>query len=286
MNKLQTYTNILSKHKKLLFVLLFIGFILYVFSLNIEVTKYKVSIPFLPKEAQNLKIVQLSDLHRRKVVPDLLIESAVSKVNNLRPDVVVLTGDFVSKGLSNSEVCAKLLSRIKARFGVYAVLGNHDHWENAIEVKNDLEANGIKVLVNDNIEILPNLYLIGLDDYWVGNPDFEKAWRGVPDKSAQIFLSHNPLAIKEMNNKTCFMISGHTHGGQINIPGIKRNKLPGLLGWKYIKGWYRVSNTLMYVNRGIGMINPPVRIFCRPEVTEYVLKRDPSPSPKLLPSHP
>jgi uncharacterized protein len=226
--------------------------------------------PNLPERDDGLRILQISDLHRRQAVPDWLIENAISIANREKPDLVVLTGDFVSSGKDNARKCAGMLAQLKARYGCYAVLGNHDHWEGASEVTRSLESVGVHVLVNSNAKVAGGLYLVGLDDLWAGRPDSVRAWKGVPRNAAQVLLCHNPQPDR-MGGHTCLMISGHTHGGQINIPGVARNTLPGLRGARYVEGWYKRAEVRMYVNRGIGMVNPPIRLFCRPEITIYSL---------------
>ena len=238
---------------------------------RLEITKHNVTMPKLPGELNGLKIVQLSDLHRSSIVPDDLIRSAVKMTNDLSPDIVVLTGDFVSNTSENARPCAEMLSELRTRIGTYAVLGNHDHWAGRETVIARLKDHGIMTLVNQNIEPAPGLVLLGLDDYWVGAPNFTKTWKGADPSAAQIFLSHNPFAVSKMNSKDCLMLSGHTHGGQAIISFIPIGSLPALRRWKYIKGWYNVGNTRLYVNRGIGMINPPIRFMCSPEITQFTL---------------
>ncbi len=256
-------------------IVVVVGIGILTYSQTLQVTRYTVSTPNLPHGDDGLRIVQISDLHRRQAVPDMFIRSAVAAAQREKPDLVVLTGDFVSFGKGNAQACAELLAPLKARFGVYAVMGNHDHWENAAEVTRALEGVGVKVLTNRNVKIAGGIYLVGLDDLWSGKPDFVKAWRGVPENTAQVLLCHNPQPEKITPHK-CLMISGHTHGGQLNIPGVARNTLPGLRNARYVEGWYKTGGVRMYVNRGIGKVNPPIRLFCRPEVTVYALSSNPN----------
>lgn len=238
----------------------------------IETTRYDVRLSRLPKELDGFTIAQLSDLHRSLIVPDSLIREAIETVNGLKPDLVVATGDFVSKRASNAEPCAEMLSKLKSRLGTCAVLGNHDHWTDAELVRSHLERKSITVLVNENTRIVDGLTLLGVDDFWAGSPDFTSTWNGVDPEDAHVFLSHNPLAVRMVKHHDCLMITGHTHGGQINLPFVPRRSLPGLKGWRYVRGWFRVGEVQMYVNRGIGVVGPPVRFMCRPEVTLYTLR--------------
>lgn len=237
----------------------------------IEVTRHEVQLAGLSEALDGTKFVQISDLHRSDTVPDSVIEKTVRIVNSEKPDIVVLTGDFVNHPAENAGPCAEMLSKLKARLGIFAVLGNHDHWTDAETVANALRSAGIVVLDNENREVAPGLFLIGIDDEWAGRPDPELAWSGVDESAGQVLLSHSPLAVDLVSDRRCLMLTGHTHGGQVTIPFISRSRLPGLKGWKYIDGWYTHNDVKMYVNRGIGMIRPAVRFRCRPEVAVFTL---------------
>jgi hypothetical protein len=239
---------------------------------GIVVSHHDVPMRGLPHDLDGLKVAQLSDLHRSMIVPDMLIRTAVRMTNELAPDIVVLTGDFVSHASSNAAPCAEMLSSLKAHRGIYAVVGNHDHWTNVRVVTESLKSHGFEVLSNANTRLSPGLTILGLDDYWAGEPDQGKTWKGANTRDACIFLSHNPGAVREMKGRECLMITGHTHGGQVNIPFIPRNLLPDMRGWKYISGWYREGKVDMYVNRGIGTVFPPIRFMCPPEITLFTLR--------------
>lgn len=239
---------------------------------RLELRAYDVRVPGLPRELDGFRIVQLSDLHRSLIVPDSVIRRAVDLANSTRADVAVLTGDFVSRNAGNAGPCAAMLSRLQTRAGSYAVLGNHDHWTDARTVAAALKRHGITVLDNRSVEVAPGLYLVGIDDKWAGKPDVPTAFRGVPSDTCYVMLSHTPLAVDLFQGKHGLLITGHTHGGQVQIPFVNRKRLPGLRAWRYIQGWYREGDILMYVNRGIGTVNPAVRFRCRPEVTLYVLR--------------
>lgn len=248
------------------------GDLAYVEPHRIRVTRHDVPMRKLPRKLDGFTIVQMSDLHRSMIVPDSLISTAARLANDVSADIAVFTGDFVSHNSRNADACAEMLSAIKPRLGCYAVLGNHDYWTDAKYVAKSLENHGIRVLKNENTLLSPGLTLLGLDDWWAGHPNVQNTWKGVDDDTAQVLLCHNPLAVKAMHGRECLMLTGHTHGGQVHIPFVPRNHLPGLKGWRYIQGWYQVGDVRMYVNRGIGMIFPPVRFMCSPEITVYTLR--------------
>ena len=241
-------------------------------SQRIDTNAFEVILPHLPASLDGLRIVQLSDLHRRNTASDKIITQSMQMAEALQPDVLVLTGDFVSSRMKNILPAQKLVSTARAKYGVYAVLGNHDNWVSGPKVAGALRADGIKVLVNKGHRPVPGLYIAGSDDWWTGHPDVDKAFQGQRPDEAGILLAHHPKSAETIPTKPVLVLSGHTHGGQICVPFVPRNWLPGLLGSHYIDGWYRNGRNLMYVNRGIGTTGPPVRFYCRPEITVYTLR--------------
>lgn len=239
----------------------------------IQVTQHTIYVHGLPKSLDGITIVQLSDLHRGRRVNDSLIEQSVKIAQSESPDIVVLTGDYVSSGEGNAEPCARMLGQLKPRMGTYAVLGNHDYWYGELEVIRAMRSQGIVVLRNTNRQVAPGLYIIGIEDIWAGYPDVKKSWSGVDPNAAQIVLAHSPRAVKLFSSHRCLALTGHTHGGEFKIPLIPRSKLPGLRGWEYIQGWYKTGNTDLYVNRGIGLVNPAkIRFLSRPEISVFHLR--------------
>lgn len=239
---------------------------------HIQLETYEVALPGLPKSLDGLRVVQLSDIHRSILTSDTAIKRAVAAANDARPDVVVITGDFVSSNLKNAEPCADILSHLKSRLGSYAVLGNHDYIVGAKAVSDALESRGIKLLVNSNVKLLDKFCLIGIDDFDGGKPDAALAMRGVDPRAACLFLSHNPIAARLFNKNAGILLSGHTHGNQLRLPFIPRDWYPKNVDGKYLYGWYRDGKLATYVNRGIGVTNLPLRFFCHPEVTLLVLR--------------
>lgn len=274
----RTYPNRRTiTRRRVVIALLLLAIGLYVYAKKIEprwiqVTRHEVQLNGLPRSLDGLKVVQISDVHRSYRTPDFIIKRAVKLANRESPDIVVLTGDFINKGIENAKPCAEILSKLKAPKGVYGVMGNHDHWYGAAELTRALESKGIHVLTNKNQLVAPGLYMIGIDDLWSGHPDVNRAWSGVEENAGQILLSHSPLAMPMFRDKNCLALTGHTHGGQYTIPFIPRNRLPGLKGSLYISGWYMEGNAQMYVNRGIGSVIVPIRFLCRPEVTVFTLR--------------
>jgi hypothetical protein len=228
---------------------------------------------------QGFTIAQLSDFH---VGPDFKAEGvrrAVEMTNRLEPDLVVLTGDYVSGSAEHSAACARELAALKAAHGVYAILGNHDFWTDAAVVAANLRQAGLDVLRNEHRRLEVDdvyLWLVGIEDVWSGKPDLEAALEGVPQGSLMVLLAHEPdFADRAAGRGITLQLSGHSHGGQVRLPFVGAPILP-YLARKYPYGLRRVVEMWLYTNRGVGLIAPPVRFLCRPEITLLRLQAKPS----------
>ena len=236
----------------------------------------------LPEYFSGLRIVQVSDIHHGLFLPIERLEGAVEKANQLDADVVALTGDFVTYSRRYIEPAARVLGRLRARYGVVAVLGNHDFRVDADAVAAALGRNRIEVLRNRHTSLRfagEALYLAGVDDYGYGG-DVRLALRGVPQGAATLLLAHNPRIISHAARRgVSLVLSGHTHGGQVNLPvlGTVYGRSPERLRYKI--GWDRLGATQIYVSRGIGTIVLPWRLRCPAEITHLELLRgDAAPS--------
>lgn len=225
---------------------------------------------------EGFTILQMTDLHLYPLTQPPLVEKSVAMANSLNSDLVVLTGDYVWQILEAIDELAPILASLNAKYGVYSTLGNHDYWLDADVISATLEAAGLPVLVNQGLTIQQgggSFYLAGLDDGWSGNPDLDATLEAAKPDDPVILLCHEPdLADPiSIDGRVDLQLSGHTHGGQIRIPGIGALILP-YLGRKYDFGLYEVNNMLLYTNRGIGVISEPVRYNCPPEITQFVLQ--------------
>jgi uncharacterized protein len=251
----------------------------------LELNQLDLPIANLPPAFNGFRIVQLSDFHCSKQVTPAYLSQAVDLALCQRPDVVVLTGDFVHKGYKYVSSVAACLSRLSAPGGVYAVLGNHDfsvrnslgfrrykHLHRA--VAGALSAHGIRVLQNESIRLQreeATLHLIGVDDLWSRVCDLERAFGDVDDAHPRIVLAHNPRTIEFLNGRRCdLMLSGHTHGGQINLPRLGRPAL-GRRARRFAAGLYRYRGSQVYVNKGVGF-GFRFRFGVRPEVAVFSLR--------------
>jgi len=239
-----------------------------------DVNQERIWLDALPEAFSGLRVVQISDIHHGLFLPKLWLAEAVQQTNRLRADIVVLTGDFVTYSRANIEPAAEILSRLRARYGVLAVLGNHDFRVGADAVTSALRRRHIEVLRNQHVAVQfggSSLYVAGVDDYGYG-ADVRRAVRGIPRDAATILLAHNPRIIHlASRHGVSLVLSGHTHGGQVNLPllGTVYGRSPERLRYKI--GWDRLGPTQIYVSRGIGTIVLPWRLRCPAEITHLEL---------------
>jgi uncharacterized protein len=260
----------------------------------IEITHSEVRIPGLHAAFDGMRIAQLSDIHIDLFTEPVFIRYAVERINRLKPDAVLLTGDFVTgtKGMHRYRMlarfsqnagyrCASILKEIECPLR-YAILGNHDVHVGSAAVTHALESNGIPVLTNASLPIErggARFWLAGLDDPVEGNPDpdlaIPAAIRNVPGEPI-ILMCHAPDYVDDLltfpsGKAVSLMLSGHTHGGQVRMPFVGALTLPEL-GKKYVEGWFKLQNLQLHVNRGLGTVGVPFRFDCPPEISVITLR--------------
>jgi predicted MPP superfamily phosphohydrolase len=252
-----------------------------------QVTQLEIPLARLPEAFDGFTIAQLSDFHYEDHFSVVPIRKAVQVVNELHPDLIVLTGDFVTvpffahrrrhypQSAKNAEPCADALQGLRAAVGRFAVLGNHDAGSNPFRIAGALRDHGIPVLLNRSVPIergASRFWLAGIDDALEGQPDLGAALAKIPVGEAVVLLAHEPdFADESSLSPVDLQLSGHSHGGQIWIPGIGAPWLP-VLGRKYPRGRYRVGNLTLYTNIGLGTIRAPIRLNCPPEITLITLR--------------
>jgi predicted MPP superfamily phosphohydrolase len=249
-----------------------------------ELVRIDMRLARLPAAFDGFTIAQLSDFHYDEVFSIVPTRRAIEIVNRVHPDLVVLTGDFVTVsmlGLQDdrrrakaAEPCANLLSELRSRLGSLAVLGNHDVDSDPEFVMAALESHGIPVLRNRSQPLEQNgsrLWFCGLDSL-KGNPNLDLALRSVPKSDPVVLLVHEPdFADEAARHSIDLQLSGHSHGGQVWLPGIGAPWLPKYAR-KYPRGQYTVGALPLYTNIGLGTIRIPVRLNCRPEVSLFTLR--------------
>ena len=228
----------------------------------------------LPREFEGFRIVQLSDVHHSPFTSVKQIERAVETANSLQPDLIALTGDYVSKERRYAAPCAELLGRLRARNGVFAVLGNHDHWTDAALITDLFRAEGITVLINEGMRFEKKgaaFWLAGVDDTMVGLEDLSLALAGASEHEMKLVLAHNPVILRKAARAGVdLVLSGHTHGGQVSLrPERTKSARPRR---RLLKGLARQGETQIYITRGLGTVVLPVRFGCPPEVSLLELR--------------
>lgn len=245
----------------------------------LSVEQVTVPVPTLPAAAEGLTIALMSDFHLYPYTQIELIQQAVAMTNELQPDVVALVGDFVLETAESIFELAPVLGGINATYGIFAAMGNHDYWTNPLLVEQGLTAAGITLLKNRGVPIGGGqdlIYLAGMDDGWSGSVDLGAALAARPTAPSTalptVLLMHEPDFADGIapTGQVALQLSGHSHGGQVRVPGVGAPVLP-TFGEKYDMGLYQVDNMWLYTTRGVGVIGPPVRINCRPEISLITL---------------
>lgn len=279
----------------IIFILVIAGYSYFIEPKKLEVNRYIIE----DEKLKNIKIVFASDFHVKPYQAKRL-NQIVEIINRENPDIVLSVGDYVCGHTRHStlpiENIAEILSKVKSKYGFYTSLGNHDGWYNPVEITNALEANGIKVLSNNNVLLEINnqkIYIAGIEDYDTGKPDINKALSGIKvDKKGKydtpvILLTHNPDMFKIVSENITLTLAGHTHGGQVRLPLIGPIFTASKYFDKYAKGWKQEKNGIlinadetkpiqlkdelktMFVTRGIGVSILPFRFNCPPEINVF-----------------
>lgn len=254
---------------------------------HVVLVQEEITLTRLPVAWDGLRILQMSDFHYDPYFSVFPIRKAVALAQNLKPDLIVLTGDFITDTSPSRKIfnrkqqtadldsCAQLLGSLRCPMGSFAVLGNHDVSFGAKTVIAAIQSNGIHVLRNSSQVFERNdarLWLAGTDDILEGRPDLVSSLSGKPKDDAVILLAHEPDFILESSQHGVdLQLSGHSHGGQIRIPLLGAPCLPDLAR-KFPKGHYHVRSSQLYTNAGIGTITLPIRFDCPPEVTLFTLR--------------
>lgn len=236
-----------------------------------EIVERSLVLSGLSPTLKGLRIVQLTDIHVGNFLKQDKLERYVRVVNELKPDLVALTGDFIGSSSQFIRPCATALARLNAKHGVFACLGNHDHWVGAKQVSQALEAAGVEVLRNAgrtlNINGAP-FNVAGVDDPWRGVVDFDRALADLDPNAPQLLLCHQPDLFPAVAKRGVDLtLSGHYHGGQIKFQFLGLAYSPAHLLSRFVEGLYTLGRSQLYVSRGLGVTGPPVRLNAPPEIT-------------------
>lgn len=265
---------------------------------SIRVTRYTLALPGLPVELDGLRLAQVTDTHLGPRIPESHVAEAVRIALALKPDMVILTGDYVHNSTLQIEHAAQLLAPLASPgaspIGAVGVLGNHDHYVDAPRVRLAMVNAGVRMIDNDRVYIdastrrlvhappASGLCIAGVGDLYRDVIDLDRALRDAPHGMPRLLLSHNP-DVAEMpqlrrrddaaRGRVDAMICGHTHGGQVRLPLIGAPGVPSRFGQKYASGFVQGPVCSVIVCTGIGMSVAPIRIGVPPEVVEITLAR-------------
>jgi hypothetical protein len=250
---------------------------------RVRIVRKEIALRRWPARLEGFTIALLSDFHYDPYFSVHPIHSAIGMVNALHPEMIVLTGDFVSapwfgdaaEGASKAEPCAQLLRQLRAPHGLWAVLGNHDVFTDPDRVTAALQSAGIQVLSNQSAPCERDgarFWLAGVDDVLGGTADLNTALHGIPAGEPTVLLAHEPdYADHVARHSVDLQLSGHSHGGQVRVPFLRPLYLPDLAR-KYIWGLYNIGGLTLYTNPGLGTVGAPVRMNCPPEITLITLR--------------
>lgn len=271
----------------------------WIFSGRLSVEKVTVAIADLPVSLQGTKLVQLSDFHYDGLrLSENMLEQAIEATNQAEPDLVILTGDYVTDDPDRINPLVQRLKHLQSRAGIYAVLGNHDlcYRRSKAQVTETLTSIGVRVLWNEVAYPLGSeLPFVGLADFWSREFNPAPVMNQLNPKKPCIVLSHNPDSAELLQQwRVDLQLSGHTHGGQIMIPGFgpapvllqklqpnlpksmqrwipyMKESVRVVKHWEWAQGLHQVGKNQLYINRGLGTYRPG-RLFCPPEVTVITL---------------
>jgi predicted MPP superfamily phosphohydrolase len=245
---------------------------------NYRVSETDVFIRNLPERFENFRITQLTDIHHSRILGLDEVRRVVALAQQTKPDMFVLTGDYTTSYRRFIEPCAEALAPLNAPEGVWAVLGNHDHYTDPELTTRALQSRKIAVLNNAHTTLQRGpdaLQLSGIDDWTWNAVDWTRAFDGLKSTTPTILLSHQPTVLDfEQTQTVSLILSGHTHGGQIRLPFLGAPARYATADLKYDRGLFRRGETQLYVSSGTGVIGLPVRLGVRPEIAVLRLKRE------------
>jgi predicted MPP superfamily phosphohydrolase len=250
----------------------------------IDIQEHNIKHPLIPNSFDGIKMIQFSDTHLGFQYNLHQFNNLVEKINSLKPDIILFTGDLMDEPNQYTEInkLIPILKNLQAPLGKFCIFGNHDHGGYGSEIyRNIMETTNFTVLLNDSAQVKlmdgSKIYLLGIDDAMLGKPNLPLTLKNVPTDSFKILLSHAPdLAETAVQYPIHWQLSGHSHGGQIKIPFFGALVTPPF-GQIYPEGLYSIgeNNPLsLYVNRGIGTTRLPFRFMSKPELTVFTLESE------------
>lgn len=244
----------------------------------VTVREYRIKSAKIPQTFAGFRIVFLADTHVGRYFSLDRLRGLVTRVDALEPDLVLLGGDYVQGGYTRFDPCMEILGSLRAPQGMYAVLGNHDHWAGSGAAQAAMQKHGINVLDNRGFWITKNgsrFRLGGVGDLSAGTQNLAATITGTGKNDFVLLVSHNPDYAEQIpDNSIDLMLSGHTHGGQVTLFGLHAPLLPVKTGQKYRTGLVETNGFKVIVSNGIGVISPPIRFFAPPQIVLVVLEAE------------
>jgi predicted MPP superfamily phosphohydrolase len=246
------------------------------------ITRTDITCPGLAQGLDGIRIGVLSDIHYKPDSDEALLEAAVTRMLEEKPDLILLPGDFVDHSTDVVAPMMRILSRLNAPQGVFACMGNHDGWSGAGPIlQRSFDRSGFTFLVNQHTRLQvrgESLAVAATDHIWLGRPDPERTLRGIPNHVPIIGMIHEPDFFDRMieSRPMTLQISGHTHGGQCQVPLLGYAPARVKYGEKYLNGVYEHGDARLFVSRGLGTTGMRVRFACRPEVAILTLRAVPA----------
>ncbi|MFZ4621105.1 MAG: metallophosphoesterase [Bacteroidota bacterium] len=247
---------------------------------DFEINRKTITIPNLPERFKGFTIGMMSDIHSSVFMNKEDMDGYVKSMNDLKTDMIVVTGDFVNSKTEEVYPFAEAFANLKAAHGVYGCLGNHDYFTKDVElVAKKVDECGIKLLRNDAVKIQKDdsyFNLVGVDDIGrnVDPADYmKKALAFAKNEQPKIMLCHKPYYFQQAKDLgIALTLSGHTHGGQVVFGVVDNTRISlATLASRYISGLYSLGDSHLYVNNGIGFTGLPIRINCPAELTVITL---------------
>jgi uncharacterized protein len=250
---------------------------------RVEVKHVMLTLPRLAPEFDGYRLVQIGDLHLDDWTKPERLRGITQKVNEQRPDLVIITGDFASYSAEQLDTRRLIdaLRALRARDGCVAILGNHDYLTDVKLVRRCIREGGVTELINDFRTLKRGdaaLHVAGIDDVMEGRSRLDLVLEKLPESGAAILLAHEPdfADVSAATGHFDLQLSGHSHGGQIGVPLLRRLVLPPF-SQRYINGLYEVGGMILYTNRGLGFVHLRLRFLCRPEITVFTLRANGGP---------
>jgi uncharacterized protein len=243
---------------------------------RVTVTRRDIPVPGLPPGFDGFRIAYLADIHHGPYTDVNFVQQIVRTANLLNPDLTCLGGDYVLREPRYIPECFDVLKDLRATHGLYGVLGNHDYWQSASATRRGFQSAKIEELTNAGVWLRrgnDRLRLVGVDDYWAGQPSLAAGLSGLGKNDCCVLLSHHPDFAEGIDDRRVgLVISGHMHGGQVVFPGMHPILTPSAYGVKYLRGLCQAPETQVYVSRGLGTTIAPFRLGSRAELTLITLK--------------